>query len=340
MMKLITFGEILMRLSSPQHEKLSQTKQLAVHYGGAEMNVAIGLSGLGIQTSIVSALPTHALGDSVIQTLEAHRVDTRHILRYPGRLGVYYLERGFGLRTPQIIYDRKDSIFMQTNVDDYAIKDYLADYDWFHVTGITAGLDKHLLDYMITVAKHAKELGLRVSCDLNYRALLWDFQTARAKMSKLLPYVDVLFGYEPVALPVSSKQEACDKKDHLSRYEDIEVLKPILQEIHQKYDIPYIAFTQRKIFTATRNRLQGFLSSPQKVVQTDKFEIDILDRVGTGDAFSVGIIYGFMNEWSLQEIVDFGIKNMCYKHTISGDYSYASKAQIDQVINEGHDINR
>ena len=339
-MKLITFGEILMRLSSPQHETFSQMKQLEVHYGGAEMNVAIGLSGLGIHTSIVSALPDHAIGDSVIQTLERHRVDTSHILRGPGRLGVYYLERGFGLRAPQIIYDRKESVFTKIPESDYAIESYLADYDWFHITGITAGLDKRLLQYMITIAKHAKKLGLTVSCDLNYRALLWDFYTARAKMSELLPYVDVLFGYEPVALPDISNDASHDKKDHLSRYEDIEVLKPILQEIHQKYDISYIAFTQRKIFNATRNRLQGFLSSPQQVVQTSKVDIDILDRVGTGDAFSVGIIYGFMKEWPLHEIVDFGIKNMCYKHTVSGDYSYASKDRIDQITADGHDIKR
>ncbi|MCS4486565.1 sugar kinase [Staphylococcus americanisciuri] len=336
-MKLITFGEILMRLSSPRHERLTQTKALEVHYGGAEMNVAIGLSGLGVETSIVSAIPTHTLGDCVVQTLEQHRVDTSHVLRRPGRLGVYYFERGYGLRVPQIIYDRKDSVFMQTAISEYNIKAYLKDYDWFHVTGITAGLDRKLLDYMIAVAKEAKALGLTVSCDLNYRALLWDFHTARANMSKLLPYVDVLFGYEPVALPATSTQ---DKKDHLSRYEDIKVLTPILQEIQQKYDITYIAFTQRKIFTATRNRLQGFVSSPQKVVQTNPIEIDILDRVGTGDAFSVGIIYGLMKEWPLQEVVNFGIKNMCYKHTISGDYSYASQDQIDQAIHDGHDINR
>ncbi|AVQ34593.1 sugar kinase [Staphylococcus muscae] len=339
-MKLLTFGEILMRLSSPQHEQFSQVKQLEVHYGGAEMNVAIGLSGFGIQTSIVSALPDHVLGDCVIQTLEQHRVDTSHILRHPGRLGVYYLERGFGLRAPKIIYDRKDSVFTKISANDFEIPSYLADYDWFHITGITAGLDKKLLLYMIEVAKQAKALGLTVSCDLNYRALLWDFDTARIEMSELLPYVDVLFGYEPVALPDETRNNKSDKKDGLSRDEDIEVLQPILQEIHEKYEIPYIAFTQRKIFDTKRNRLQGFLSSPQEIVQTHKVDIDILDRVGTGDAFSVGIIYGFMNKWPLQEIVDFGLKNMCYKHTVSGDYSYTSKKQIDELTANGHDIKR
>ncbi|MCH4460401.1 sugar kinase [Staphylococcus haemolyticus] len=336
-MSFITFGEILMRLSTPHHQTFEQSQAFDVHYGGAEMNVAIGLSGLGINTTMITALPNNDLGESIVQNLRRYNVNADHIKKASGRLGLYFTESGYAQRSNRLIYDRNMSVFSQFNNEDYQIEQLLKHHEWFHITGITAALNDELFTFLKKAVKKAKELDLFVSCDLNFRDALWDFQTARRKMSELLYDVDLIFGYEPLSLPDGSGN---DEKDGLDRVADIEEIKPFLAKIHQTYDISYIAFTQRKIFNHKRNRLQGFLSTPNQLAQTEKVDVDILDRLGTGDAFSVGIIYGIMKQWHLEDTVQFGINNMIYKHNVIGDYSYANIEKINTSIESNKDINR
>ncbi|MCJ1669094.1 sugar kinase [Staphylococcus sp. NRL 19/737] len=252
-MSFITFGEILMRLSTPYYQTFEQSQAFNLHYGGAEMNVAIGLSGLGIDTTMVTALPSNELGESIIQNLRRYNVNTNHIKKANGRLGLYFTESGYAQRANSLIYDRQMSVFSQFDNQNYGIEHILKDHEWFHVTGITAALNDELFLFLKKTIKTAKQLGLFVSCDLNFREALWDFQTARVKMSELLYDTDLIFGYEPLLLP---DDQGNDYKDGLERMANIEEIKPILAKIHQKYDIKYIAFTQRKIFNHKRNRLQ------------------------------------------------------------------------------------
>ncbi|MFI9031398.1 PfkB family carbohydrate kinase [Staphylococcus pasteuri] len=336
-MSFITFGEILMRLSTPNHQTFNQAQSFDTYYGGAEMNVAIGLSGLGVDTAMISAVPNNDLGNQIIQNLKRYNVDTKHVSQAEGRLGLYFTESGYAQRAHRLIYDRQMSTFSQFYHRDDDIEVILKGHDWFHITGITAGLNNELLQFLKKAVKVAKKLGLFVSCDLNFRAALWDFETARKEMSDILYDVDLVFGYEPIALP---DNEGHDQKDGLDRMADIEEIQPYLEQIHDKYNIKYIAFVQRKIFSHKRNRLQVFLSTQNQIVKTDPIDVDILDRLGTGDAFSVGVIYGIMQKWNLAKIVEFGIYNMSYKHNIFGDFSYASLENIYASIQSNRDINR
>lgn len=336
-MSFITFGEILMRLSTPHHQTFEQAQAFDIHYGGAEMNVAIGLSGLGIDTAMLTALPNNDIGDNIIQHLRRYNVNADKVKSASGRLGIYFTESGYAQRANRLIYDRQMSVFSQLNPDEYEIESILKAHEWFHITGITAALNDALFEYLKKAVKIAKTLGLFVSCDLNFRDALWDFQTARRKMSELLYDVDLIFGYEPLSLP---GEDGKDLKDGLDRMANIEDIRPFLTKIHQTYNINYIAFTQRKIFNHKRNRLQGFLSTPNQLEQTETVEVDILDRLGTGDAFSVGIIYGIMKQWDLKDTVQFGINNMVYKHNVIGDYSYANLEKINTSIESNKDINR
>lgn len=338
MMSVITLGEILMRLSTTQHQRFQACSSLACYYGGAEMNVAIGLSGFGVPTAMITGLPKNALGDIIIQTLHRYNVNTKNVFQKEGRLGLYFVEEGFGQRAPNIIYDREHSVFNQMTLEEIHIEQMLHDYDWFHFTGITPALNDTLFKLMKKITRIAKQQGMTISCDLNYRAQLWDFQTARDKMSELLPDVDIIFGYEPLNLINIATGE--DKKYTLSRNPSLDDLRPILKEIHELYDLRYIAFTQRKIFNHKRNRLQSFISTTHEMVKSPCVDVEILERVGTGDAFSVGVLYGLIQQWSLQETVNFGLKNMCYKHTIHGDYCYATLDEVQSMQFNGSDINR
>ena len=337
-MSVITFGEVLIRLSTTHHQRFQESESLKSHFGGAELNVAIGLAGLGIPTAILTGVPCNVLGTTLIQTLKRYNVNTDGVFKKDGRLGLYFVEEGFGQRAPQITYDREHSVFSQITFDDVHMASRLHGYDWFHFTGITPALNDALFIFIKRIIRIAKQQGMHISCDLNFRAQLWDFQTARQKMSELLHDVDVIFGYDPIAL--IDKDTGEDKKDTLTRNPSLQQLRPILKEIHNTYNISYIAFTQRKIFNHRRNRLQGFISTAQNVVETASVDVEILDRVGTGDAFSVGVLYGLIQQWSLQDTVNLGLKNMCFKHTIHGDYCFASLDEIQAMQLNGSDINR
>ena len=337
-MSVITLGEVMLRLSTTNHMRFQDSHTLSLNYGGAEMNVAIGLSGLGITTGMLTGVPDNALGDTIHQTLQRYKVQTEGVFQKSGRLGLYFVEEGFGHRPPHLIYDRHQSVFSQSQVEDFNFETVMQGYDWFHFTGITPALNAQMFDIVKTAIRIAKENHMKISCDLNFRSQLWDFQTARQKMSELLYDVDIIFGYEPLTL--IDEATGIDKKANLKRDAILHDLRPILKEIHDTYHVTYIAFTQRKIFNSKRNRLHGFLSTSNELVETASIDIDILDRVGTGDAFSVGILYGLIQQWSLQETVNFGLQNMCFKHTVQGDFCYASLSEIQATIYNGRDISR
>ncbi|PTE68379.1 sugar kinase [Staphylococcus devriesei] len=336
-MKVITFGEIMMRLSPPGFGKIEDATKFDINYGGAEMNVAVGLSSLGVQTSMLTGLPSNVLGNTVLMNLRKFNINTDFIEQREGRLGTYFLEKGFSVRPSQVTYDRANSVFSKLRFEDYEIEQALSHHQWFHFTGITPALNDEMFDCILQILKVAKQKRLFVSCDLNFRAALWKFDYARQKMSELLPYVNLIFGYEPLSLPNDNNE---DKKDSLNRLADIKILKPILKEITEKYDINYIAFTQRKNFSSSRNRLQGFIYNGNHLYQSEKYDVDILDRVGTGDSFSVGIIYGLINQLPLQDTVDFGIKNALYKHTVEGDHTTSDFEVINSIQTTAQDIKR
>ena len=197
-MKFIAIGELMLRLSPPNYEKIVTTHNFIVNYGGAEANVAVSLANLGVDSTFFTVLPNTDLGKSCINYLKANDVHTKHIIKADGRMGLYYLEEGVSVRPSQVIYDRGSSAFAEYDYKDVDFENILKDYDWLHLSGITPALSYNCRRLIDKAIKAAKKLGLTVSFDPNFRSTLWSFETARDVLSRYLPYVDVLIGIEPI----------------------------------------------------------------------------------------------------------------------------------------------
>ena len=297
MKKVVTMGEIMLRLSSPSYQEIEQAQSFDVNYGGGEANVAISLSRLGLNSSFVSKLPNNSLGYSANQFLNRFGVKTDQMIFGGDRLGIYFLEKGYSIRSSKIIYDRKDSAFATSKVDEYDFEKIFAEADWFHISGITPALNEEIFQLTKKALASAKQLGLTTSCDLNFRSSLWSFENAREKMTELIKDVDVCIGVEPLQL---LDEEGKDLKDYLPEHPCVDDYKEIIKELHKRYDIKYLAMTFREHLSVNKNRLKTVLSDGNDFYESAEIEIDIVDRVGTGDAFSAGIIYSLINDFEPQ----------------------------------------
>lgn len=335
-MKFITFGEIMMRLSTPVTNTFDSNDSFDVNIGGSEMNVALSLAASEIETSMVTTLPDNKFGTRVMRLLKSHDVNTEGINLKDGRIGINFVEQGFNLRPSSVIYDRKHSSFEASCREDYDFDALLKDYDWFHFSGITAALNETLQQTLFDALESAKKNGLKISMDLNYRGSLWSFSEARRVMSQYAPYCDLIIGYEPLEL----LEEGKDIKDGLERNPDPEVLNTLLDKIHDAYGIKYIAFTQRESISGNRNILTGFLSKKNELYQTSPHEVEILERIGSGDAYTAGIIHGLINELDYDAILQNALGNMLYKHTITGDFLTRDIGEMHHLLDGSKEVRR
>ena len=331
MKKVVTMGEIMLRLSSPSYQEIEQAQSFDVNYGGGEANVAISLSRLGLNSSFVSKLPNNSLGYSANQFLNRFGVKTDQMIFGGDRLGIYFLEKGYSIRSSKIIYDRKDSAFATSKVDEYEFEKIFADADWFHISGITPALNEEIFQLTKKALASAKQLGLTTSCDLNFRSSLWSFENAREKMTELIKDVDVCIGVEPLQL---LDDEGKDIKDCLPEHPCVDDYKEIIKELHKRFDIKYLAMTFREHLSVNKNRLKTVLSDGNNFYESAEIEIDIVDRVGTGDAFSAGIIYSLINDFEPQNAVNFATACFALKHTIEGDVNLLRKDDIIQYMQQ------
>lgn len=343
-MKVVAFGEILLRLSPPQHQTLTQATQLDCQFGGSELNVLSTLGQLGHEVSIVSAIPDNDVGHMAESFLFAHQIGQEHLVKAGDRLGIYYYQKGFSLRSSRVLYDRKHSSFYESKLSDYDLEAIVEDMDWLHISGITVALNPRIYDISLALMTKAKEKNIPISFDLNYRESLWkSFQEAREQLSKLVALADVCIGVEPVSL-VSDR--GTDLKDDLglSRpYRDRESLLTVLKAMVEQYGLKYIAFTEREIGATNEYLLKAYLYDGQneKLYETERESIQVLDRVGTGDAFTAGIIYGLIENVSIQETLELGMASFKFKHTIEGDINIVTKKDIMQFMTKGDlDIKR
>ena len=337
--RVVTFGEILLRLTTPNYKKIEQAQSFDVHYGGGEANVAVLLSQLGLQSSFVSKLPENTLGKSAKQFLQQNGVQTGHIVYGGERLGIYFLEKGFSIRPSSVLYDRQNSSFANSKMEDFDWELIFEGADWFHVSGITVALSEELFLLTKNALKAAKQKGLKISLDLNYRKSLWDFETARVKMTELIPYVDVCIGIEPLQL---LNQTGEDIKDQFTQPLSVEDQKKIMTLLHERYNLKYIATTFRNSLAVNRNKLKVMLSDGQEFYESEEVEVEIVDRVGTGDAFSAGIIYGLIQQLPTNSTVNFALGCFALKHTIEGDSSILEANTIFEYIEnkQSFSINR
>lgn len=328
MKKVVALGEILLRFSTRNGERLVQSNQLSLHYGGAEANVAISLANFGWEVSFVSKVPNNPLGLAAVQHLRSVGIQTNFLVSGGDRLGTYYLETGVGERSAQVVYDRKYSSFSGLSLEEVDFTNVFRGADVFHVTGITPALSNSLKEITLIALKKAKELGIKTSFDFNYRSTLWSQKEASDTIIPFLPYIDICSCGELDAvylLGIQKAEEKLDKVQQLSYY---------YKKITDKYpNIRYLYSTFREVISASNNMLQGNLYLDGKIYQSKVHQINpVLDRVGGGDAYTSGVLYGILENMESQKIVDFATAAAALKHTIHGDCSTFTKAEISTFV--------
>lgn len=327
--KVVTFGEIMLRLSPSGYLRLIQADSLEVTYGGGEANVAVSLANFGVESYFVSKLPKNPLGQSAANYLRRFGVDTRSILWGGERLGIYFAETGASQRPSVVVYDRANSAISSVKAGEIAWKEVLSGKDWFHFTGITPSLGDGPAEATLEAVKTAKEMGLTVSCDLNYRKKLWSPEKANRVMSGLMDYVDVAVGNEEDAEKVFGiRSEGADIT--AGRLGD-EGYRQVARHLAERFKLKKVAITLRESYSATDNGWSALLYDGQEFHKSREYKIHIVDRVGGGDSFCGALIYALMENYAPQRAVDFAAAASCLKHTIPGDFNHVSLAEVEAL---------
>ena len=347
--RFLTFGEIMLRLTPPNYEKIRMTSSFDATYGGSEANIALALANLGIDSTFFSVVPDNSLGKSAIRMLRSNDVHcTPVILSTPEetpthRLGTYYLETGYGIRPSEVTYDRKHSAITEYDLSRVDLDALLEGFDWIHLSGITPALSESCAEFMLECLKKAKEKGLTVSFDGNFRSTLWSWDEARDYCTRCLPYVDVLLGIEPYHLwKDENDHSAGDWKDGIPLQPSYEQQDEVFQHFVERYpNISCIARHVRYAHSGSENSLLAYMWYQGHTFESKKFTFNILDRVGGGDAFASGLIYAMMNNYKPMDMINFAVASSVIKHTIRGDGNITDNAEtIKRIMNMNYDIKR
>jgi 2-dehydro-3-deoxygluconokinase len=329
--RVVTFGEIMLRLSPPSFKRFIQARSFDVIYGGGEANVAISLANFGINVDYITRIPENEIGEACIQYLRQYGVNTDKIIRSGARLGIYFLEVGASTRASKVLYDRANSAISTSEVGMFDWNKIFEGAEWFHLTGITPAISQNLADICLEAVKVAKSKGLIVSCDLNYRSKLWNYRKkAKDVMSELIRNCDIAIGNEEDADKVFGIK--APETDIVSGKIDPQRYKYVAEELMKKFpNLKKVAITLRGSISASHNTWSGVLYDGERLYIAPQYDIThIVDRVGGGDAFAAGLIYGFLTyKEDIQQIVNFAVAASCLKHTIVGDFNLVS---IDEVI--------
>ncbi len=347
--RFLTFGEIMLRLTPPNYEKIRMTSSFDATYGGSEANIALALANLGIDSTFFSVVPDNSLGKSAIRMLRSNDVHCSPvILSTPEetpthRLGTYYLETGYGIRPSEVTYDRKHSAITEYDLSRVDLDALLEGFDWIHLSGITPALSESCADFMLECLRKAKEKGLTVSFDGNFRSTLWSWDEARDYCTRCLPYVDVLLGIEPYHLWKDENDHAAgDWKDGIPLQPSYEQQDEVFQHFVERYpNISCIARHVRYAHSGSENSLLAYMWYQGHTFESKKFTFNILDRVGGGDAFASGLIYAMMNNYKPMDMINFAVASSVIKHTIRGDGNITDNAEtIKRIMNMNYDIKR
>jgi 2-dehydro-3-deoxygluconokinase len=322
----------MLRLKPPAFERFFQSPVLEATFGGGEANVAVSLAQFGLDTAYMSVLPSNDIGNACIGELRRFGVDTSSIIQDNGRMGIYFLETGSNQRPSKVIYDRADSCIAKAKPGSIDWKSVFNGATWFHITGITPALSQSAADLSFEAVKTAKEMGLTVSCDLNYRKNLWKYgKTAPEVMCELAKYVDyAIANEEDCQKSLGIKADANVEKGEL----DTDVYKRLTEKVLADYpNLKGIAITLRESKSADTNGWSACFNNRKNFYHSKKYMItDIVDRVGGGDSFSAGIIYGLLNYENHEDALNFAVAASCLKHTISGDFNRVSVKEVQNLM--------
>ncbi len=331
-MKVVTFGEIMLRLSPPGHRRLAQTPSLNVSFGGGEANVAVALAGFGFDSFFLSKIPRHEIGQACVNELRRYGVSDRFVVRGGDRLGVYFLETGASQRGSKVIYDRAGSAVTTLAPEEVDLDAVFDGAAWFHWTGITPALGETPRRMLEEVCLAARRAGVSVSCDLNFRARLWTEKEAQSVMGPLMQYVDVCIANEEDA--ERSLGFRAGASDVEAAELDEEAYFSLARQLKKEYGFRAVAITLRESFSASMNGWSALLHDdgacrvPQR---STRYEIHLVDRVGGGDAFAAGLIAGLLTKDNSREALEFAVAASCLKQTIPGDFNLVSAQEVEKL---------
>ncbi len=329
MKRIITFGEIMLRLAPEGYYRFVQAETYGATYGGGEANVAVSLANYGMSAAFVSKLPTHDIGQAGVNALRRYGVDTQFIARGGDRVGIYFLEKGASQRPSKVIYDRAGSSIAQATTADFDWDKIFDGADWFHFTGITPALGDNVAEICLEACKAAKARGITVSCDLNYRKKLWTREKAGKVMGELMPYINVCIANEEDAGDVFGIK--AENTDVTSGKVNHEGYKSVAKQIADRFGCDKVAITLRSSITANDNNWAAMLYDGNDYYFSRTYPIHIVDRVGGGDSFGGGLIYACLSEMDPQSTINFAVAASCLKHTIEGDFNQVSVAEVMQL---------
>lgn len=329
-MKVVTFGEIMMRLQTPGHQRYIQAQSLEVEYGGGEANVAASVANYGGNACFVTKIPSNPIGDACMAQLRKYNICTKHIARGGERLGIYFCEKGASQRASNVVYDRAHSSIATAVKSDFNWGEIFEGADWFHFTGITPALSDETAEICLEACKKAKEMGVKISCDLNFRKKLWTSEKAGKVMGELMKYVDVCIANEEDADKVFGIH-AADTDVTGGKLSD-EGYKDVARQLVERFGCTHVAITLRESISASENDWSALLYDAKEdgFYKSKKYHMTIVDRVGGGDSFGGGLIYAMLAGYSNQDAIEFAVAASCLKHTIEGDMNLVT---LDEVKN-------
>lgn len=326
MSKIVTLGEIMLRLSTPGFERFLQAESFDVCYGGGEANVAVSLANYGYDVSFVTKLPKNDIGESAIAALRKYGVDCSDIVRGGDRVGIYYLETGASVRPSKVIYDRAHSAIAEASPADFDFDSIFEGAEWFHFTGITPAISDAAAEVTKAALIAAKKHGLTVSCDLNFRKKLWSSEKAQKVMTELMQYVDVCIGNEEDAEKVlgfkPGKTDVTSGNLELAGYEDI------FRQMKERFGFRYVVSSLRESISASDNNWSAAIYDGNEFYHSRSYKLHIVDRVGGGDSFAAGLICGLLDGKSGKDALEFAVAASALKHTIPGDFNCVSRDEV------------
>lgn len=328
-MKVVTFGELLLRLEPEGYYRFVQVDRMTSTFGGAEANVAISLANFGVDSTYVTKLPAHEIGQAGVNSLRRFGVDTSKIIRGGKRVGIYYNERGASQRPSKCIYDRAGSAIAESSPEDFNWSEIFAGADWFHITGVTPALGGNLPAICEEACIQAKKFGLTVSCDLNYRSKLWTKEEAKETMSRICKHVDICISNEEDARDVFGIE--ADDSDIINGKLNKEGYKKVALKLSQVYGFKKVAITLRTSINANQNKWAALFFDGKDYFFSREYDMVIVDRLGGGDSFCAGLIYSLLNGEDGQRAVEFASAASCLKHTIEGDFNMVSLAEVERL---------
>ena len=329
MKKVVTFGEIMLRLAPNGYYRFFQDNQLQATFGGGEANVAVSLANYGLDVAFVTKLPTHAIGQAAINSLRKYGVDTSKIVRGGERVGIYFLEKGASQRGSVCIYDRANSAIAQAKPSEFDWDNIFKDADWFHFTGITPALGENMVEICRQACIAAKKCGVKISCDLNYRGKLWTRAQAQAAMTDLCQYVDICISNEEDAKDVFGIE--AENTDIYGGKLNKEGYKSVAKQLADKFGFEKVAITLRTSISANDNDWAAMLYDGEKYCFSKEYHLHIVDRVGGGDSFGGGLIYALLNEKDSQQAIEFAVAASALKHSVEGDYNLVSVSEVEKL---------